>query len=116
MRPGRTGLKQARGLALLNSGPNVPVQSSRQRCHHGGRVKGGGQGRNKQTHSFSIGLALPVVRAHTKCVHSVASWASMEENKSETRIRTPHAAWLNESSKSRASIQFIREPLAAALV
>lgn len=43
-------------------------------------------------------------------------WASLEGNESETRVGTPHAAWLSESSKSRASIQFIREPLAAALV
>lgn len=49
-------------------------------------------------------------------MHSVASWASVEGNESETRIRTPRAAWLSESSKSQASIQFIREPLAAALV
>lgn len=57
-----------------------------------------------------------------KCMHTLNTCAApahgpgLEGNESETHIRTPHAARLSESSRSQASIQFIREPLAAALV
>lgn len=59
------------------------------------------------THTLNTGIAL--AHRHTE----TRAWKGARHTFTPTSTRT---AWLSESSKSQASIQFIREPLAAALV
>lgn len=106
------------------------AHSSRQRCHHRGRDKVGGRererGREGGRFYFSPILFIGYqwwAHRHTRTKGTRTDWHTcmvyVEARKWARHTFTPtstRVAWLSESSKSQASIQFIREPLAAVLV